>query len=143
MDWLDSKYAMPNYLPLDAPWSEYSEQALRTQCFLRFRNDVGSADDLRDRLEQYRVGHPIEERLFPWRVRKNKSYTSDLSRARYRRYQVIEVEDNSDKTSVEKRFTLWEPHTNTMFDVIISRIPRCNCRRRVSVLIYPPRLYDA
>lgn len=73
-----------------------------------------------------------EKRIFRWHRRNNQTYRDAIEHIEHHTYLVTEVADNSDQTSIEKRFTLWDPVGDITFDVIISRIPRCNCPFRVS-----------
>ncbi|KAJ4400696.1 hypothetical protein N0V85_005694 [Neurospora sp. IMI 360204] len=126
-----SKQDLGNYLPDDAPWSSYRDHILRVQCLKRYLDDFGDVAELVSRLEQYRRDHPGEERrLFDWRFRKSPVYGRAFRHAQNHKYQVIEVEDNSNDTSIEKRFTLLDASSDMKFYVIIGRIPRCSCPLR-------------
>ncbi|KAK3398771.1 hypothetical protein B0T20DRAFT_353899 [Sordaria brevicollis] len=128
---IQSRDDLERYLPDDAPWEQYPRRIINVQCIRRGDFDNGPVSEVIQRLHEFRGRYPGEERLLPWLVRSDKHYKTALRRARYRRYQVLSVEDNSDhqKTSIEKLFTLWEPVSDTEVYVIISRILRCSCSR--------------
>ncbi|KAK1773049.1 hypothetical protein QBC45DRAFT_464104 [Copromyces sp. CBS 386.78] len=115
-----SKQQLGSYLPDDAPWSSYPLHTLRVPSIIRNLDDSGYLEELVTGLEEYRHRHHGETRLLDWHCWQNLT-------ARWRKYRVIEVSDNSNDTSIEKLFTLWEDSSDEKFYVIISRIPRCNC----------------
>lgn len=74
-----------------------------------------------------------EQRILPWRRDKGQAYKHALREAQYSKYYIVDVEDNSDSTSVEKRFTLQDAQSHARFYVIISRILRCSCGYNVCI----------
>src|SRR5690242_6430956 len=105
---IQSREDLERYLPDDAPWEEYPQRIARVQCIRRGDFDNGHISEVIQRLQDFRGRSPSEERLLPWLVRKDKHYMTALRQATYRKYHVLNVEDNSDhlETSIEKLFTL-------------------------------------
>lgn len=127
-----SRQDLVEYLPDDAPWASYPLHTLRLQSAIRSLDPSGYERDFVTRLEGYRNSHPGENRLLAWRIRQDQIYKRELGHALSRKYYVVEVEDNSNDTSMEKLFTLLDASSDSKFYVIISRIPRCSCPFRVS-----------
>ncbi|EAA32807.1 hypothetical protein GE21DRAFT_6556 [Neurospora crassa] len=126
-----SKEELIEYLPDDAPWTVYRDpvEALRAQCVKRGLDPTGHVVEVLNRLHRYSQLHPAgEQRIVPWRCGEPPLFLGALYHAHNNRYLIISVEDNSNNTSIEKRFTLWDPSSIETFDVIIGRVSRCSCR---------------
>ncbi|EGO59810.1 hypothetical protein NEUTE1DRAFT_40460 [Neurospora tetrasperma FGSC 2508] len=126
-----SKEDLIEYLPNDAPWTVYRDpvEALRAQCVKRGLDPTGHVVEVLNRLHRYSQLHNAgEQRIVPWRCGEHPLYVGALYHAQDNRYLIISVEDNSNDTSIEKRFTLWDPSSIETFHVIIGRVSRCSCR---------------
>ncbi|KAK3491782.1 hypothetical protein B0T13DRAFT_518706 [Neurospora crassa] len=125
-----SKEDLIEYLPNDAPWTVYRDpvEALRAQCVKRGLDPTGHVVEVLNRLHRYSQLHPAgEQRIVPWCCGKQPLYVGALYHAQNNRYLITSVEDNSNNTSMEKRFTLWDPSSIETFHVIIGRVSRCSC----------------
>ncbi|KAK3485969.1 uncharacterized protein B0T23DRAFT_366445 [Neurospora hispaniola] len=126
-----SKEDLIEYLPDDAPWTVYRDpvEALRAQCVKRGLDPTGHVVEVLNRLHKYSQLHPAgEQRIVPWHCGEPPLYVGALYHAHNNRYLIVSVEDNSNNTSIEKRFTLWDPSSIETFHVIIGRVSRCSCR---------------
>ncbi|KAL0471548.1 hypothetical protein QR685DRAFT_471247 [Neurospora intermedia] len=125
-----SKEDLIEYLPDDAPWTVYRDpvEALRAQCVKRGLDPTGHVVEVLNRLHRYSQLHPAgEQRIVPWRCGEPPLYAGALYHAHNNRYLITSVEDNSNDTSIEKRFALWDPSSIETFHVIIGRVSRCSC----------------